>query len=174
MSSRTPHSSEPPARNDLAEGFASHLRQWAEQAGAPPEALAVLAAAGRQVSLATQAGHVCTPLEDLVEFFPDHSADQLSQCLLASQMVVAAGKTPTLPSVLPLVLDRDGRLYLHRYFAYERRLAASLGSALCVADRHRATSCPIDSTGYSPTIDSGSAISRTGRNWPPPSPGGAG
>ena len=126
MSSRTPHSSEPPARNDLAEGFASHLRQWAEQAGAPPEALAVLAAAGRQVSLATQAGHVCTPLEDLVEFFPDHSADQLSQCLLASQMVVAAGKTPTLPSVLPLVLDRNGRLYLHRYFAYERHLAASL------------------------------------------------
>jgi exodeoxyribonuclease V alpha subunit len=31
------------------------------------------------------------------------------------------------PDVLPLVLDdRDGRLYLHRYFAYERRLAASL------------------------------------------------
>ncbi|MCU0811939.1 MAG: exodeoxyribonuclease V subunit alpha [Thiobacillaceae bacterium] len=126
MSSRTPFSSEQPARNDLAEGFASHLLQWAEQAGAPPEVLAILAAAGRQVSLATQAGHVCAQLADLVEFFPDHSADQLSQCLLASRMVAAAGKTPTLPAILPLVLDRDGRLYLYRYFAYERRLAVSL------------------------------------------------
>lgn len=126
MSSRTPLSSEQPARNNLAEGFASHLLQWAEQAGAPSEVLAVLAAAGRQVSLATQAGHVCAQLADLVEFFPDHSADQLSQCLLASRMVASAGKTPTLPAILPLVLDRDGRLYLYRYFAYERRLAESL------------------------------------------------
>ena len=34
-----------PATNDLAEGFASHVVQWAAQTGAPTDSLAVLAAA---------------------------------------------------------------------------------------------------------------------------------
>jgi exodeoxyribonuclease V alpha subunit len=126
MTSRTAPSPQQPAQNDLAEGFARHLQQWAEQAGAPPEAVAVLAAAGRQISLATQNGHVCAQLEDLVECFPDHSAAALAEYLLASRMVAAAGGPPMLTRILPLVLDREGRLYLHRYFAYERRLAVSL------------------------------------------------
>lgn len=126
MSSLTAHAPEQPAQNDLAEGFASHLLQWAEQVGAPRETLTLLAAAGRHISLATQSGHVCAQLEDLLEFFPDLSAAELAQGLLASRMVAAAGEPQMRPQILPLLLDADGRLYLYRYFAYERRLAANL------------------------------------------------
>ncbi|MEO8125039.1 MAG: exodeoxyribonuclease V subunit alpha, partial [Burkholderiales bacterium] len=44
------------------------------------------------------------------------------QTLLASRVV----GTPDAPGAMPLVLDADGRLYLHRYFDYERRLAQRL------------------------------------------------
>ncbi|MBL8422907.1 MAG: exodeoxyribonuclease V subunit alpha [Candidatus Accumulibacter phosphatis] len=126
-------SPEPTGRNDLAEGFVNHLLQWAEQAGAPRTSLAVLAAAGRQVSLATQSGHVCAQLDSVLGLFPDQSPTELVEHLLASRMVAASGARPTLPEVLPLVLDGGGRLYLHRYFAYERRLAANLRKR---AERH--------------------------------------
>lgn len=113
---------EPPAENDLADGFATHLCQWAAQAGADPDALAVLAVAGRQLSLATQSGHVCTPLAELAAWLPDRSPAELAPCLLASRMVAATGDAQP----RPLFLDGDGRLYLYRHFAYERRLAANL------------------------------------------------
>ena len=34
--------------------------------------------------------------------------------------------TPDAPDTCPLILDADGRIYLHRYFDYERRLARRL------------------------------------------------
>ncbi|WP_300456020.1 exodeoxyribonuclease V subunit alpha [Accumulibacter sp.] len=122
MSSRAATLVDQPAENDLADGFAAHLCQWAADAGAAPAALAVLAVAGRQLSLATQGGDVCLPLAELAAFFPDRSPAELAQCLLASRMVAASGDGEP----LPLLLDGDGRLYLYRYFAYERRLAANL------------------------------------------------
>jgi hypothetical protein len=67
MSALAPAAFEPPAANgtanDLAEGFARHLVAWAEAEGASADSLAVLAAAARQSSLATQAGHVCARLQ---------------------------------------------------------------------------------------------------------------
>ena len=111
-----------PATNDLAEGFASHVVQWAAQTGAPTDSLAVLAAAARQVSLAIQNGHVCAQVDDLATLFPAQSVAELSRCLLASGMVASVGEA----RILPLFLDQGGRLYLHRYFDYERRLAANL------------------------------------------------
>ncbi|HEV2220888.1 MAG TPA: exodeoxyribonuclease V subunit alpha, partial [Casimicrobiaceae bacterium] len=48
--------------------------------------------------------------------------DELSATLLASGMV----GTPQAPDAHPLILDDDGRVYLHRYFDYERRLARRL------------------------------------------------
>ncbi len=110
------------AGDDLAEGFSRHLVQWAEQAGASVDSLPVLAAAARLSSLATQAGHVCARLDELTPAFPDQCAGELRRRLLASGMVSQASQ----PDVLPLVLDDDDRLYLYRYFSYERRLAASL------------------------------------------------
>jgi exodeoxyribonuclease V alpha subunit len=59
------------AAGDLANGFARHIVEWAEHARAPADSLAVLAAAARHASLATQDGHVCARLEDLATDFPD-------------------------------------------------------------------------------------------------------
>ena len=122
MNSPSSSCEQPTAADDLAEGFARHLVRWAEQAGAPADSLSVLAAAARLSSLATQAGHVCTRIDELATLFPEQSAGDLRRRLLASGMVTTASRA----AVLPLVLDHDGRLYLYRYFAYERRLAANL------------------------------------------------
>ena len=58
----------------------------------------------------------------------------LRRALLESGMV----GTPEAPAAHPLILDDDGRLYLHRYFDYERRLARRL-TAACARPgaRHR-------------------------------------
>ncbi|MEF8705412.1 MAG: exodeoxyribonuclease V subunit alpha [Candidatus Accumulibacter sp. UW27] len=143
MSALAPAAAEPPAANgtanDLAEGFARHLVAWAEAEGASADSLAVLAAAARQSSLATQAGHVCTQINALAALFPDLSATELRRRLLASGVVAGeqAGEQAAAPSTppLPLLLDGDGRVYLYRYFAYEQRLAENLRRRA----RHRPT-----------------------------------
>ncbi len=109
----------------LADGLAAHLRDWATAGGAPADALPILAAAGRLACLATQAGHVCAHIDDLTAHFPHLPPAHLRERLLASGLVssvtdAAAGK------IQPLLLDDDGRLYLYRYYAYERRLADNL------------------------------------------------
>lgn len=53
------------------------------------------------------------------------SMPRLRAALLASGVV----GTPAEPGAMPLILDAEGRLYLHRYFDYERRLAARLARA---------------------------------------------
>ena len=106
----------------LAEGFAHHVVRWARECNAPGHTLDALRAAARATSLATASGHVCAWLVDIVaaDENPDESA--LRRALLDSGMV----GTPETPAALPLILDGDGRLYLHRYFDYERRLAQRL------------------------------------------------
>ena len=110
------------AADDLAEGFASHVVEWAEQAGAAADSLAVVATAARNASLATQDGHVCTPFEELAAAYPEHSPEEVLRRLLASCMVAVARA----PRALPLLIDDDGRIYLYRHFAHELRLAANL------------------------------------------------
>jgi exodeoxyribonuclease V alpha subunit len=116
--------------NDLAAGFAEHVQRWAANRGASIDALAVLKVAAGRASLATAEGHVCIPLGAIASEFEGKSADALRELLLASGM---AGMPQGEP--LPLVLDGADRLYLRRYFDYERRLAenlvrrASLGAA---------------------------------------------
>lgn len=107
---------------DLAAGLADHLIRWAEAIGAPARTLPRLAAAGRALSLATNNGDVCVDLVELAAELAGDSPATLAEQLLASGLVATAGDD----QVLPLVLDADGRLYLYRYFAYERQLAASL------------------------------------------------
>ncbi len=106
----------------LAEGFADHVVRWARERDAPDHTLAALRAAARATSLATTTGHVCTYLADSVAFDGKFDEPALRQALLASGMV----GTPQAPDGRPLILDSDGRLYLHRYFDYERRLARCL------------------------------------------------
>ncbi len=107
----------------LAEGFAAQLAGWARGLGADAAAVATVARAAAALSLATSDGHVCVVLDELAAD-PAFAADPaaLRSALRATGVV----GTPASPGSMPLVLDEDGRLYLHRYFDYERRLAARL------------------------------------------------
>ena len=114
----------------LAEGFATHVVAWAAEQGVQPEALPLLRSAAHEISLATSAGHVCVTQDDLVLAHPGIDADSLRHRLLSSGVV----GTPETPGALPLILDNDGRLYLHRYFDYERRLATRLVAAASASE----------------------------------------
>jgi exodeoxyribonuclease V alpha subunit len=98
----------------LADGLARRLRVWAETVRPGAAGLDHLAAAARLASLDTSAGHVCADLSDW------SAADR--EGLLASGLV----GTPQQPDSAPLILDAEQRLYLRRYFDYERRLALAL------------------------------------------------
>lgn len=97
----------------LAEGLARHVEAWSKSLGAAEADARLAAAAARAVSLAVAQGHVCAMLEAL-------GMDR--EALLRSRVV----GTPAEPGVAPLVLDAEGRLYLHRHFDEERRLARRL------------------------------------------------
>ncbi|MBS1197683.1 MAG: exodeoxyribonuclease alpha subunit [Proteobacteria bacterium] len=136
--------------SDLAEGLASHIRRWAQAAGAPAESLSPLAEAAKLVCAAIESGQVCAHLDEMAERFPSQA--ELRAKLLASGMVAEAGSE----KVLPLVLDAAGRLYLHRYFDYEQRLAASL-LARCSSAETSIQSSPRRKPGSSSSVllDSG-------------------
>jgi exodeoxyribonuclease V alpha subunit len=118
----------------LAAGFACHAERWALARGAPAEAARAAARAARALSLATSNGHVCLRLDDLATAedveaptsapLPANPSEW--RAALRDSRIVG---TPAAPGALPLVLDDDDRLYLHRYFDYERRLAHRLALA---------------------------------------------
>ena len=105
----------------LAQGFAERAVDWARDRGAPAPALAVLAEAAYRTSLATASGNVCLRLRE-IEWPEDVEAATVRERLFETRVV----GTPDAPSSLPLILDDEDRLYLHRYFDYERRLARRL------------------------------------------------
>ncbi len=119
----------------LAEGFALHIERWARVHGGDAATVQLARRAAFELSLAIGDGHVCLPLADLRnalaadghEAAPGPAA--LRDRLLASGVV----GTPEEPLAMPLILDADGRLYLHRHFDYERRLARRLMCAAGVA-----------------------------------------
>lgn len=114
-----PHSPTPP--DLLAEAFAVHVSLWARENNADEQATKWLPELARQLSLAVSAGHVCLPLETAQD--DNHLPPAtLRQNLLNSGLV----GTPAAPGNLPMVLDEENRLYLHRYFAYERDLAKQI------------------------------------------------
>jgi exodeoxyribonuclease V alpha subunit len=110
----------------LAEGFARQTQAWALAQSAPDSAARALRQAAHALSLATSNGDVCILISELART-ADGPGDAAAwrQALLASGVV----GTDTAPASFPLVLDADGRLYLHRYFDYERRLAQRLTRA---------------------------------------------
>ena len=107
----------------LADGFAGQAEHWARAHGATEGSVRAVRAAAHAVSVATSNGHVCVALQALVAGagLPGDAA-AWRETLLASGVV----GTAQAPGACPLVLDSDDRLYLHRYFDYERRLAARL------------------------------------------------
>ncbi|HYD76577.1 exodeoxyribonuclease V subunit alpha [Ramlibacter sp.] len=108
-----------PARR-LASAFGEHVQRWSLQAGASAEAAAAAARAAAVASLATSSGDACVPLAQVAGEGAD--AAGLRTLLLASGMVAQ----PPVSGVQPLVLDAGDRLYLHRYYDYEHRLARRL------------------------------------------------
>ena len=101
-------------REILAEGFARRLVRWARDMQPDFAGAEWLEKAARQVSLDTANGHVCTDIRAL---------PGVDIAVLRDSGVVASSEADR---ALPLVLDDEGRLYLHRYFDYERRLAKAL------------------------------------------------
>lgn len=108
------------AARRLAAAFAAHVQRWSLQAGAAGEAAAAASRAAESASLATGSGDACVPLAQVAGEGADTGA--LRALLLASGVV---GTPPGL-GVQPLVLDAGDRLYLHRYYDYEHRLARRL------------------------------------------------
>jgi exodeoxyribonuclease V alpha subunit len=114
----------------LAEGFARHAARWAADAGADAATVASVGRAATALSLAISQGHVCLRLADLASARDDAAAPRLDvarwRAALARSGIVGS---PEASGAMPLILDADDRLYLHRYFDYERRLAARLTHA---------------------------------------------
>lgn len=110
----------------LAEGFARHIVNWSEQQAAGTSVdTAMLHAMAVALSLANSAGHVCAQLGDIAACNPAWQVSHLRACLHASGVT----GTPSQRAAFPLILDDDDRLYLHRYFDYEWRLAQRLMQA---------------------------------------------
>ena len=119
----TSPSTPPSGAEQLAQGFALHVEQWLRRQGCDAATIDTLRQAAQAVSLATSDGHVCVALADVAASMAGTtSVDALRQALLSSGVV----GTPTAPGSQPLILDDQGRLYLHRYFNYEQRLARRL------------------------------------------------
>ncbi|NYH21573.1 exodeoxyribonuclease V subunit alpha [Paraburkholderia bryophila] len=107
----------------LAEGFARRIGTLARRGGALTEAVKWAARGAFAASRATDEGHVCVPLAVLARRF-DATSAEVRAALFASGM--ASDGSQTSAALRPLVIDGQGRLYLARYYDYERRLARSL------------------------------------------------
>lgn len=113
----------------LAKAFARHVLDWAcetmaESGGTLDRATrTLLERAAYHTSLAVSSGDTCLPLAALASDGMD-DRDALRASLLASGMVAPSDA----PGSAPLVLDGGDRLYLHRYFDYERTLAQRLAT----------------------------------------------
>lgn len=107
----------------LASGFARHVAGWAEASGAREEAVRVVSHAARSLAIACAGGDVCIGLADVAAHPAWPVAAARQRALLEASGVVGS---PAAPGSCPLILDEADRLYLHRYFDYERRLARRL------------------------------------------------
>jgi exodeoxyribonuclease V alpha subunit len=103
----------------LAEAFAAYVTIWAKELDVDETTREWLPDLAYRLSLAVAAGHVCLPLEEEPDFDRWPPIADIRALLFASGLV----GTPEAPGNLPLILDEGNRLYLHRYFAYERAMA---------------------------------------------------
>ena len=115
----------------LADGFARHAAAWAGAQGAVAATVAAVGRAATALSLAVSEGHVCLLLPALAAAARDDESPIRLDVAGWRAALMASGivGTPESPGALPLILDADDRLYLHRYFDYERRLARRLTQA---------------------------------------------
>jgi len=112
----------------LAAAFGKHVARWAREQGAPAAVAEIAQRAATLVSQATSDGHSCMAIDELADSLNAEGKMTLDaaalRALLMESKVVGV---PQAPDSLPLILDGE-RLYLHRYFDYECRLASSLAA----------------------------------------------
>ncbi len=116
-----PPSVAPSGIDAYAEGLARQLERWARALGVDEPLARQLGTLGRSLARAVRIGHVCVPLG---EALPGDERPTLP-ALRASGVV----GSPAAPGACPLVVDDEGRVYLQRDYALERRLARRLVQA---------------------------------------------
>ncbi|PPB81956.1 MULTISPECIES: AAA family ATPase [Mycetohabitans] len=110
----------------LAQGFSRRIGALAQRLGAAASDARVAAAAAAMVSAATANGHVCIELAALARQL-GQPPDTVRASLLASGVATCIDDDEPAPR-LPLVIDTDDRLYLARYYEFERGLANALSA----------------------------------------------
>jgi exodeoxyribonuclease V alpha subunit len=112
----------------LAAAFGKQVARWAREQSTSAAAAEIMQRAATLVSQATSDGHSCVAINELADSLNAEGKMTLDvaalRTLLTESKVVGS---PQAPDSLPLILD-DERLYLHRYFDYECRLASSLAA----------------------------------------------
>lgn len=109
----------------IAEAFAARLSRWAVALGLADEAVALLAATARAVVERTEDGHVAVPLAEVAASL-GRPLEDVRAALLGTAVVA----TPDARAQALFVLDPADRVYLHRHYDYEERLARRLALAL--------------------------------------------
>ncbi|OAJ54358.1 exodeoxyribonuclease V subunit alpha [Paraburkholderia ginsengiterrae] len=141
----------------LAEGFARRIGELARRGGASPEAVRWAARGAFAASRATGEGHVCVPLGELASRF-DSSHAEVRAALFASGMASDGARGAS--ALRPLVVDAQGRLYLARYYDYERRFARALvahaGMGAGRGEEASAGAHEVDAAGSGEALRSGS------------------
>ena len=107
----------------LADGFARRIGALSKRLQDDAGNVRWAQRAAFAVSRATTQGHVCIALDALAQRYGETSS-AVHAALLASSVVCDGREAAA--DLLPLVIDSNRRIYLARYFDYERRLARAL------------------------------------------------
>jgi len=107
----------------LADGFARRIGALSKRLQGDAGNVRWAQRAAFAVSRATTQGHVCIALDALAQRYGE-TAGTVHTALLASGLVCDGREAAA--DLLPLVIDSSRRIYLARYFDYERRLAQAL------------------------------------------------
>lgn len=107
----------------LMEGFSRRIKKFAYLSGAPSNGALWAERAAFAISQATKAGHVCISLNLIAQHY-NESLLNVRTALKESGIVAFFSLERYAEK--PLVIDRDDRLYLARYFNYEYQFAYSL------------------------------------------------
>ena len=107
----------------LADGFARRIGGLSKRLQGKVDNVRWAQRAAFAVSRATTQGHVCIALDALAQRYGETAAT-VHAALLASGVVCDGREAAA--DMLPLVIDSIRRIYLARYFDYERRLARAL------------------------------------------------
>lgn len=109
--------------NALAQTFSRRIGALASRLGASDDECRIARAAAAVISRATADGHVCIALTELAHRLGETVAS-VRAALVASGIAALADERA--PMALPLVIDGGDRLYLSRYYDFERSLADAL------------------------------------------------